>query len=282
MVVMVVCGLLLLVGVVSVVVWGDAPIRQPEFDYAEGRGSVASAARRYIWYLAVAVISGVSAGVCMAGAGGRLAMRLLASTAGDEAQGRETEADEIVGRISAGGTVTFIAFAALIFGLATGVLYMLVRHWLPSGRLSGLVFGALLLAVGATRVEPLRAANPDFDLVGPGWLAATAFGILVLLHGMLVGALVARCSTALPVVSNRRSLLAYSPLLVLLPVFPVYGVFAVVGGLVVALRRRLKSVAEFLGSRKALVGGRIILAGVSLVALPGCISAIADTATRKP
>jgi hypothetical protein len=282
MVVMAVCGLLLLVGVVCVVVWGDATVRQPEFDDTEGRGSAASAARRYIWYLAVAVISGVGAGVLIAGAGGRLVMRLLAATAGDEAQGQATEADEIVGRISAGGTVTVIATGALIFGLATGILYMLVRRWLPGGRLGGLVYGALLLAVGATRAEPLRAANPDFDIVGPGWLAATAFGTLVLLHGMLVGALAARCSRALPVVSNRRSLLAYTPLLVLLPVFPVYGAFAVVGGLVVALRRRLKSGAEFLRSRNALVGGRIILAGISLVALPGCISAIADIAARKP
>jgi hypothetical protein len=71
-------------------------------------------------------------------------------------------------------------------------------------------------------------------------------------------------------------------LLVSVPVFPVYGVFALAGGLVVAFRRRLTPVAQFLRSRTALVGGRIILAGISLVALPGCISAIADIAARKP
>jgi len=268
--------------VVSVVVWGDGTVRQPQLDDAGGRGSVALAARRYIWYLAVAVVSGVGAGLLVAGAGGRLVMRLLAATAGDAAQGKETEAEEIVGQISTGGTVSFIVFAALLVGLATGVLYMLVRRWLPDGRLGGLVYGALLLVVGACRYEPLRADNPDFDIVGPGWVAATAFGALVLLHGMLVAALAARYSRALPVVSNRSSLLAYTPLLVLLPVFPLYGVFAIVGGLIVALRRRLKSVAEFVRSRKALVGGRMILAGISLAALPGCVSAVADIAARQP
>ncbi len=282
MVVMVLSGLLLLVGIVSVVVWGDATVRQPEFDDAAGRGSVALAARRYIWYLAVAVVSGVAAGVFVAGAGGRLVMRLLAATAGDAAQGKATEADEIVGRISTGGTLSFIVVVALIFSLPTGILYVLVRRWLPGGRLGGLVYGALLFVVVATRLEPLRADNPDFDIVGPGWVAATAFGTLVLLHGMLVAALAARYSRALPVVSNRRSLLAYTPLLVLVPVFPVYGVFAIVGGLVIALRRRLKSVAEFMQSRTALVGGRMILAAISLAALPGCISTIADIAARKP
>lgn len=282
MVLMMVCGLLLLAGVLGTAAWGGVTVRQPEFDDIAGRSSVASAARRYIWYLAVAVLSGVGAGLFVAGAGGRLVMRLLAATAGDAAQGRETEADEIVGQISTGGTVGFIVFAALVFGLATGVLYMLIRRWLPGGRLGGLVYGGLLLVVLATRYEPLRADNPDFDIVGPGWVAATAFGTLVVMHGMLVAALAGRYSSALPVVSNRRSVLGYAPLLVLAPVFPVYAVFAIVGGLVVALRRRLERVAEFLRSRKALVGGRVILAGTSLVALPGCISAVADIAARQP
>ena len=88
MVLMVVCGLLLLVGMVSVVVWGDGTVREPQLDDGEGRGSAALAARRYIWYLTVAVVSGVGAGLLAAGAGGRLVMRLLAATAGDAAQGQ--------------------------------------------------------------------------------------------------------------------------------------------------------------------------------------------------
>ena len=74
----------------------------------------------------------------------------------------------MVGRISAGGTIDVIVFAALFFGLASGVIYLLIRRWLPTGRLGGLTYGALLLVVAATRIDPLRSDNPDFDIVGPG------------------------------------------------------------------------------------------------------------------
>ena len=65
--------------------------------------SPATVARRYIWYVTVASVSGLASGIPVAGAGGRLGMRLLAATAGDAAQGRMTEADEVVGRITIGG-----------------------------------------------------------------------------------------------------------------------------------------------------------------------------------
>lgn len=273
MVVMVVCGLLLVIGVACVVAWGPADVRPPPAD--DGF------ARRYLWHVTVAVAAGVGAGVLVAGAGGRLVMRLLASTAGNEAQGRETEAEEIVGRISTGGTVSFIFFTALFFGIASGVVYLLIRRWLPAGRLGGLTFGALLLVLAATRLEPLRSDNADFDLVGPGWLAATAFGLLVVLHGMLVAALAGRYSQTLPLLArDRRSLLGHAPLLALLPMAPALVVVAVVGGLVAALRR-LEPLVNAVRSPKALVGGRVILAILAVGALPACVATFADIAGRQ-
>ena len=59
-------------------------------------------------YITLAVLAGVGSGVLIVGAGGRLAMRLLAATAGEGAQGRETEAEEIVGQITTGGTIEFV------------------------------------------------------------------------------------------------------------------------------------------------------------------------------
>jgi hypothetical protein len=50
--------------------------------------------RCYLWYLTVAVTSGLGAGILAAGAGGRVVMRLLAVTAGADAQGRITEAGQ--------------------------------------------------------------------------------------------------------------------------------------------------------------------------------------------
>ena len=184
---MVTCGVLLLAGVLGVVRWGGTEVKLPSVEGWSDRPAVLFA-RQYLWYLTLAVASGVGSGILIAGAGGRLAMRLLAATAGDAAQGRRTEAEEIVGDISVGGTIGFVVFTALFFGFATGVIYLLVRRWLPRGRLGGLAYGGLLLAVIATRIDPLRSENPDFDIVGPGWLAVVAFGGIVVVHGMLLAA----------------------------------------------------------------------------------------------
>ena len=238
--------------------------------------------RRYVGYVTVLVVAGVGAGILVAGAGGRLVMRLLAVTADDAVQGRETEAGEIVGQISVGGTVEFIIFTGLFFGLLGGAAYLLIRRWLPAGRLGGLAFGVLLLVVAATRIEPLRGDNEDFDLVGPGWVAAAAFGALVILYGMLVPALAARYSRALPLVAiHPRSLVAHAPLLVLIPALPVLAVAVIGGGAAVGLSR-LKPLVETVRSHKTLIAGRVVLVGVGLFALPGCVSTVVDIVERGP
>lgn len=193
---MIACGLLVVTGLVAAGWWGGTGVEVP----SDGDGDPAAlpspgfVARRYVWYVTVAVVSGLGSGVLLAGAGGRLAMRLLAATAGDAAQGRLTEAEETVGEITVGGTIGFIVFTGLFFGGASGALYLLVRRWLPHGRLGGVAFGGLLLVLLATRTEPLRADNPDFEIVGPSWLAVAVFTALVMAHGMLVAALAGRYS----------------------------------------------------------------------------------------
>lgn len=280
---MVVCGALLLLGLAAVVRWGDLDPKPPWPEPDPGEilppGTVA---RRYVWYLTVAVVSGVVPGILLAGAGGRLAMRLLAATSGDAAQGRITEADEVVGEITISGTIGFIVFTGLFFGLATGALYLLVRRWLPGGRLGGLSFGGLLLVVAATRIDPLREENPDFDIVGPGWLAVVVFGALALAHGMSVAAVAGRYSRALPVLSRRRrSVLAHAPLLLMAPVAGVVLPVALVG-VVAVLASRARPLAAALRSRQFDVVGRAVLAAVVLLALPGFLSAVADILGRGP
>jgi hypothetical protein len=128
-------------------------------------------------------------------------MRLLAVTSGPDAQGQITEADQVVGRISLDGTLGFIVFTGLFFGAASGAAYLLLRRWLPGGRTGGLTFGVLLLVLAGSRLEPLRPGNPDFDLVGPGWVSVVAFAALALFHGMLVAALAGRLSRAVPLLA---------------------------------------------------------------------------------
>ena len=276
---MVLCGVLGVGGIAAAARWGGLSFQPLD------PGAPVTAAQRYFWNVTVAVVAGVGAGVLVAGAGGRLVMRLLAATAGDQAQGKVTEAEEVVGRISTGGTIGFVVFTALFFGLATGIVYMLARRWLPAGRIGGLAYGALLLVLLGSRIEPLRADNPDFDIVGPSWLALAAFGALVVTHGMLVASLAAWYSRRLaPFSTGSRAWLGYAPLLALAPVFPVLAIL-VAGGAIAVLVGKTAGPPGALGpgmSRGVLIAGRAVLCGAALVALPGFVSAVTDIAGRGP
>lgn len=181
-----------------------------------------------------------------------------------------------------GGTIGFIIFIGLFFGLATGALYLLLRRWLPPGRLGGLTYGGLLLVLVATRLDPLRAENPDFAIVGPGWLAVIVFGALVVTHGMLVAALAGRYSRVLPLISRRApALVAHAPLLLLAPMAPMALPLAAVGAMTVIVAQA-RPLAEGLRSRSVTVAGRVVLATVALVALPGFVSGVADILGAQP
>jgi hypothetical protein len=253
--VIVVCLALVLAGLVAVLRWGGLAVEPPPAPGPDAVSptdppSVGFVVRRYLWYLVVAVASGATAGMLAAGAGGRLVMRLLAVTAGADAQGRITEAEEIVGRITVDGTLGFVVFTGLFFGPVSGAAYLLLRRWLPAGRAGGLAFGALLLVVAGTRLEPLRRGNPDFDLVGPGWVSVVAFAVLVVFHGMLVAALAGRVSRAVPLLAAQPHAIAiYAPLLLLvLPGLSVALVLIAVG-VVVVLVSRIPSIVAAWRSR---------------------------------
>ena len=236
--------------------------------------------RRYLWAVNLAVAAVAAAGVLAAGAGGRLVMRLLAATSGDAAQGRVTEASEVVGRITVEGTVAFFIFTGLFFGAASGGAYLLVRRWLPAGRAGGLAYGALLLVLAGTRLDPLREANPDFDLVGPGWLSVLAFSALVLFHGMLVAALAGRLSRAVPLLArDPRAVAGHAPLLLLAPLLPVVVALTVIGALVVLATRARPLVAAWHAPRLRLAG-QAVLALAALVALPGFVAGVAGILGR--
>lgn len=115
---------------------------------------------------------GFVAGLLVAGFGGRLLMRLIAATSDDRAQGRLTEADEVVGRITGGGTVFFVLFASG-FGVLGGVGYLLLRRWLPNRSIpAGLVVAGIGAGVLARPTDLLEPDSIDFEILGPRWLAA--------------------------------------------------------------------------------------------------------------
>ena len=199
---MAVMGVLVIVGLVLVVRFGAAEY-VPDEPTSLGEAALGApvdvrpVAVRYLRGVAAGLVGGFWTGALITGPAIRLIMRLLAVTAGDDAQGRVTEAEEVVGDISLGGTIGLYIFGGLLIGVVSGVLYILVRRWLPGGRLGGVAFGVLLLLIFATRADPLRPDNPDFDLVGPGWLGVLTFGLATIVHGVAVASIANRYSALL-------------------------------------------------------------------------------------
>lgn len=281
MALMVGLGVLLVSGLIATGLWvrrpyvGWAP-RAPEEPTARSRA--AAAAKRYLRGVAVGWIAGVFAGGLVTGPAMRLIMRLLAVTAGDGAQGAVTEADQVVGRISFGETFGLYVFGGLLPGVISGLAYVLVRRFLPQGWRGPVIFGLLHLVLLATRVDPLRPGNEDFDIVGPGWLAVLTFGLSVVAHGVAVAAIANRVSAGVPPsrpATGRRWLVVIGtsvpPGLVL-----VLGIAFLVPlgiGLIIAVVVGLlpAAIGRVMSGRRVTVGVAAAIAVLALVALPGTV-----------
>ena len=139
------------------------------------------------------------AGVLTIGAGARLMMRVLAATSSDDVQGRLTEADEVIGNVSFGGSL----FLIVIVGMGTAVVglapYATLRRWLPDRSLAA---GLIGVAIGAgLLVRPaglLTADNRDFTLVAPVALAVAFCLAMLALFGATFGVLVDRLAPRWP------------------------------------------------------------------------------------
>jgi len=281
MAVVVVCILLAVGGLAAIVAWRGEAVQPLSPPAAAGQPRpVREVVLRYLRWVNITTAVGLLAGVLAAGPGGRLAMRLLAVTADPEALGRITEAGETVGEITVDGTIGFFVFSGVLPGVITAAMYLVVCRGLPPGLVGGLVYGLLLLVLFGSRLDPLRRDNPDFDIVGPGWVALVSFSAVVVLHGALIAALAGRISRSLPLPRRSgRVLAAYAPLMFLVLFFP-FGVFAVlVGGLVVAVSR-VPALAPRWGVRRRVQAGRVALAVLGVLALPGFVATAADIASR--
>lgn len=283
-----VLGLLLLGGIGLTLWWGGSRYRPWELG-GEGlvrptdRPTPRAVALRYLRGVAVALVGGFWAGALVTGPAMRLVMRLLAATSGDRAQGRLTEADEVVGAIDLGGTLGLHVFGGILPGLLSGALYVVCRRLLPAGRPGGVAFGVLHLVLAATRIDPLRPDNPDFDLLGPGWLSVLTFGVAAVVHGMAVVAFANRYSALVPPAGDRRSRTRALLPLLLPALFLVPGAAALVpilAGLVatVALSRLAPLVRAARGG-SVVVAGRVAVLAVSLALLPGTVTGLWDIAT---
>jgi len=142
-----VCILLMVAGAVMALRWGHLAVEPPWTVDPEAEVPAPERLRRVLWYAAIFLYGAVISGLTVLGPGGRLVMRLLAVTAGEEAQGRVTEAEEIVGRITVDGTRVQLRLEPGIRDLATR-------------RLTGCLGDATLPSVRA-RVVAVRHVAPS-------------------------------------------------------------------------------------------------------------------------
>ncbi len=248
-----------------VVVWGRTrPVRQRLLVESAQALELASTTVRAA---VVGIVGGIIAGVLIAGLGGRLVMRVLAASSGDSAQGLVTDAGETVGEVTLAGSLGFVVFNGIFFGMIGGVGYLLMRRWLPATPwLGGLIYGIALL--GVAPLDALDPDNSDFAILTPTWLAALLVSCLFPLFGMTAASVVERLDRTWPWISARpRALVAYSPLVLALVVSPIAVGILLAVGLVILLNGR-PGFVEFWQGRRAATAGRLVvgvLVGVAAV-----------------
>lgn len=137
----------------------------------------------------VTVVAGGASGLIAGGILGRLAMRLLALTSPEIAQGRLTDDAARVGRLTLGGSVS-LALSLTVAGALVGLAYLLVRRVLPDSRALRVCGSALI--TGAVGGALLVHDHPSFDysILQPAWLAVVLFVAVPAAYGAVLAYLV--------------------------------------------------------------------------------------------
>jgi hypothetical protein len=278
----IVSGALLALAVALCVVWGRESLVEPTVARLSTSAPDPTAprvsrhldgVRLYAWWASMLLVVGTVSALLVTGAGGRLAMRLLAVTS-PEATGRLTEAQATVGEITFEGTIGYLVFGALPFAFASTALYLLVAPWLPRGRLAGPTFGLAVFIMVAPFIDPLRADNVDFDIVGPGWLSVLVFAALAVVQGAFLAAFAGRLSRSLPLLTRRNWSETVVPLVLAVALFPLGAILAVGAIITFAIPRLLPWFLSVRASRGGVITGRVLLAVAVLATLPAFIAAV--------
>jgi len=136
--------------------------------------------------IGIAFLAALGAGI-VTGLAARVAMKISALASPSELV-RVTSNGNIVGDLTAEGTLALVLVAGVGPGVVAGGLYAAVRPWLARfGRWDGLAFGfGLLLMSGSAVIEP---NNTDFRRFGPPALNVVLFAALFIVLGLSQGAL---------------------------------------------------------------------------------------------
>ena len=178
--------------------------------------------------------------------------------------------------------MALLFFGGLPAGYFAALLFVVLRRWLPAGRLAGPVLGAILLLWFGALLDPLRADNIDFTIVEPGWLAVALFCGLAVLHGAVVAAAAGWWSGRVPLWRDK-SFRYYIPLLIGSVVFPPAGLALGIGALLLLLWMNMfpLSFLHAAHSRRvpAWVGAGVVVLA-SAAALPAFVSAVISITSR--
>ena len=109
-------------------------------------------------------LAGALGGLLAGGIGGRIVMRLTAMMNPD-ATGLRTENGELIGAITANGTLALFVFGGLFGGAVAGVVWVVTSPWIPgTGARRALLTMPIAAALGGFTL--VRASNSDFVVLG--------------------------------------------------------------------------------------------------------------------
>jgi hypothetical protein len=209
---------------------------------------------------AVAVAGSLTGGV-IGGIGGRLAMLALRLTSDPSLSGLKTDDDFTIGIFS--GATLFLVIVTTVLGIIGGLVYLVVRGWLPE-RGRPWLFGGLTGIVGGATV--LRPGGIDFTLLEPLGLAVAMFVVLPAAYGVATSLLAERFLADGSAFGRSRAWIAGFVLLLPLGLFGVAGlaVFAVILAAVL-LGRAAPAIASLWNSPPVAWIGRVGLGAIAIV-----------------
>lgn len=215
------------------------------------RGELAVAARP----LSIGVVSGLVSGLVVGGIGGRIAMFVLRLTSNPSLHGVETDDGAIIGVISFASIFLLLVTAAI--GIMAGVLYLVIRDWLPRRGRAAIAAAIGAIVGGAQLVKP---TGLDFTALAPLWFAIALFVAIPAGYGAMISLLVER-RLGDGEAATAPAWTVFVPLIVVLLLGPVG--FAIIGGagLVWLLARRWPSFATLWRSPAVTWIGRAALVG---------------------
>lgn len=211
-------------------------------------------------HLSAGVWAGLLSGLVIGGLGGRLAMGILRLTSDPSLNGLLTDDGFEIGIVS--GSTLFLVLMCGALGLIGGVLYLVVRSWLPEsyrGTLVAIIAGAV---GGALVIKP---EGIDFTLVEPLILSIPMFIVIPALYGWSVMVMTERLMKRKS--SSLSAGAAFVPLLGLALIGPIGVIVLALGFLGWMLVRRFPALSSVWRNNLVVVLGRTALAALTIVSL---------------